>query len=178
MRWERIEGLKHMEQGEKRQIKETDGDKQRAAEERCFTCEARNYLSTVTTAAAPALPQLLRHFVLLSHTDTLAHTHLLTHALSVSVSFNPPCLSIAFSPVIPPSFHHLLFAIYPSLSAVSASPYISRTCSLAAQKLRKASWSWIISLHIPPSHAAPSRVSLQSLVHLLRVLFPFSLNKW
>lgn len=99
-------------------------------------------MSTVTAAAAAALPQLLRHFVLLSHTHThtpsLArshtppHTHLLTHALSV-FSFNPPLspgLSTAFSPLIPPSFHHLLSAIHPSLSSgfplsVSVSPCVS-----------------------------------------------------
>lgn len=42
---------------------------------------------------------------------TLGHSHLLTHALFASASFNPP----PFSPLIPPSFHHLLPAIRPSL---------------------------------------------------------------
>lgn len=40
---------------------------------------------------------------------THRRSHLLTHALSVSASFNPP----PFSPLIPPSFHHLLSAIRP-----------------------------------------------------------------
>ena len=68
-------------------------------EERAFTCEVRSSSSTLTAAAAAAaaaaaLLQLLRHFVLLSHTHicSLAPslTHLLTHALSVAVTFNPP----------------------------------------------------------------------------------------
>lgn len=53
----------------------------------------------VHTAAAAALPRLLRQFVLLSHTGTHTSSHMR--------SLHPPVL-------IPPSFHHLLYAIRPS----------------------------------------------------------------
>lgn len=110
-----------MEQGEKRQIKETDEN--RAAGERCFTCEARNYLSTVTTAAAaPALPQLLRHFVLLSHTDTHSLTHTSSHMRS-------PSLSVLIPP--PPPSLYCFLSNDPSLLSSFVVCYISPLLALS-----------------------------------------------
>lgn len=86
--------------------------------ERCFTCEVRSYLSTGTAGAA-ALPQLLRHFVLLSHRHTHSRSHTSSHMraqfltvltpppgcfLSDPSSFKHPSLSSGF-PSLP--LHHL-----------------------------------------------------------------------
>lgn len=65
-----------------------------------FTCEMRSYPCTETTGAA-ALPRLLRHFVLLSHTHThtvarsLARSHTSSHMRSplLSVIIPPPLLA-------------------------------------------------------------------------------------
>lgn len=67
------------------------------------------YSSTAATDTDPAaLPQLLRHFVLLSYTHTQPHslpcTHLLTHAHSASIRFN------SLSPSPPPA-HSLVIPL-------------------------------------------------------------------
>lgn len=124
-----------------------------------------NYCCCSCTASATAT---------LCFAFTHTHTHLLTHARSVSVSFNPPlspCLSTAFSPLIPPSFHHLLFAVYPSLSAVSASPYISRTDFWQHRSCGKlAGLELFLSLfhpHIQLPHVFPYRASSTCSEYLL-----------
>lgn len=89
--------------------------KEKEADERRFTWEVR---SCSPTGTAAALPRLLRHFVLLSYTRSLArslapsHTHLLTHALSISVSFNPSTLCPSQQP--PLSLCLNLFPVFPS----------------------------------------------------------------
>lgn len=89
--------------------------KEKEADERRFTWEVR---SCSPTGTAAALPRLLRHFVLLSYTHSLArslppsHTHLLTHALSISVSFNPSTLCPSQQP--PLSLCLNLFPVFPS----------------------------------------------------------------
>lgn len=110
--------------------------KEKEADERRFTWEVR---SCSPTGTAAALPRLLRHFVLLSYTHSLppSHTHLLTHALSISVSFNPstlcpsqqPPLSLClnFLPVFPSPFLFLLHVASVSsrlLFSVSASHHL------------------------------------------------------
>lgn len=85
--------------------------KEKEADERRFTWEVR---SCSPTGTAAALPRLLRHFVLLSYTRSLppSHTHLLTHALSISVSFNPSTLCPSQQP--PLSLCLNLFPVFPS----------------------------------------------------------------
>lgn len=87
--------------------------KEKEADERRFTWEVR---SCSPTGTAAALPRLLRHFVLLSYTrslpPSLTHTHLLTHALSISVSFNPSTLCPSQQP--PLSLRLNLFPVFPS----------------------------------------------------------------
>lgn len=85
--------------------------KEKEADERRFTWEVR---SCSPTGTAAALPRLLRHFVLLSYTPSLppSHTHLLTHALSISVSFNPSTLCPSQQP--PLSLCLNLFPVFPS----------------------------------------------------------------
>lgn len=85
--------------------------KEKEADERRFTWEVR---SCSPTGTAAALPRLLRHFVLLSYTRSLppSHTHLLTHALSISVSFNPSTLCPSQQP--PLSLRLNLFPVFPS----------------------------------------------------------------
>lgn len=110
--------------------------KEKEADERRFTWEVR---SCSPTGTAAALPRLLRHFVLLSYTHSLppSHTHLLTHALSISVSFNPstlcpsqqPPLSLCLNllPVFPSPFLFLLHVASVSsrlLFSVSASHHL------------------------------------------------------
>lgn len=123
----------------------------------CCCCCTASATATLCFAFTHTLPR------------SLAHTHLLTHAHSVFVSFNPPlspCLSTAFSLLIPPSFHHLLSAIHPSLSSgfplsVSASPCFSRIDFWQQRSCRKRTGLELFLSQFHPHMliSAPSHVS-------------------
>lgn len=108
---------------------------------------------------------------------THRHSHLLTHALSASASSNPP----PFSPLIPPSFHHLPPAIHPSLRSgfpISASASVKlifffrqRSCCSALTAAER----FHVTCVAPLPHVSPHQVICSLRVFVLRSRFPPSL---
>lgn len=113
-------------------------------------------------------------------THTLAHslTHTSSHMRSPSLSVLIPPLSQSLHCSLPPSFHHLLSAIHPSVStgfplSVSASPCVSGTNFWQQRGSSKLTG---LELFLPQFCLRPSHALHSSLTCLLVELHPLALG--